>query len=140
VKRALLAPLPFIRCGNIKNRVLISPEYNLSDTGTTEPPPQAGSSDATHILKVTPLNIWSQVLSQAHTEPDSSTIDPENNVDVLQLAAEWNEEVAEYWTEWAPYMDLEEAEDAWEEYSPSGLLYPLEFSADWTFDVGPDLF
>ena len=66
--------------------------------------------------------------------------DAENNFDVLEMAADWNAEVAEYWTEWAPYMDIDEAEETWETYGPSGLLYPLEISADWTFDVGPDLF
>jgi hypothetical protein len=66
--------------------------------------------------------------------------DPENNFDVLAMAAEWNAEVAAFWEEWADSLTAEEAEEAWAEIGPSGLIYPLEISSDWIVNVGPDLF
>ena len=68
------------------------------------------------------------------------TDDPHNNFIVLQAAADSNQELAEYWTDNAPLMTLDEADEWWPDYRPSGFLYPLEIANDWKWDVGPDLF
>ena len=68
------------------------------------------------------------------------TDDPHNNFIVLQAAADSNQELAEYWTDNAPLMTLDEADEWWPDYRPSGFLYPLEIANDWEWDVGPDLF
>jgi phosphatidylserine/phosphatidylglycerophosphate/cardiolipin synthase-like enzyme len=63
-----------------------------------------------------------------------------NDIEVLALVAEDNQLVAEYWDEWAYwYDDREEAEADWDDFHPSGFVYPVSFSDDY-FDVGPDLF
>jgi len=66
--------------------------------------------------------------------------DPQNNFMVLQAVADSNQELSEYWTENAPLMTLDEANEWWPDYRPSGFLYPLEMENDWEWDVGPDLF
>jgi phosphatidylserine/phosphatidylglycerophosphate/cardiolipin synthase-like enzyme len=66
--------------------------------------------------------------------------DGQNNLDVLALAAESNEEIEEWWVENDWDLDLDEAEDTWDVYRPSGFVLPLEIEDDYWFDVGPDAF
>ena len=63
-----------------------------------------------------------------------------NDLDVLALAAESNAEIEAWWDENDWYLDLDEASDTWDYYSPSGFVYPLDIEYDWWFDVGPDAF
>ncbi len=65
--------------------------------------------------------------------------DPQNNLDVMLSAAEYNAQIFDWWDTWAEDLTAAEAEETWAEYPPSGFLHPVEFSDDY-FDVGPDLF
>lgn len=66
--------------------------------------------------------------------------DGRNNLDVLALAAEDNQTVLQWWEDHVDDLDVDSAQDQWERYRPSGFVYPLEFSDDYVFDVGPDAF
>ncbi len=66
--------------------------------------------------------------------------DPVNNMDVLRVAAESNQEILDWWEDHGSDLDADEAESTWASYHPSGFVYPLQISADYEWDVGPDLF
>ena len=66
--------------------------------------------------------------------------DGQNNLDVLALAAADNQAILEWWEEHGGDLDIDEAQDQWSVYQPSGFVYPLEISGDYQFDVGPDAF
>lgn len=73
---------------------------------------------------------WSALLSD----------DPQNNLDVLALAAAANAERLEWWANDGVDLDADEAEATWPGYRPSGFVYPLEIDDDYDWDVGPDAF
>ncbi len=67
--------------------------------------------------------------------------DAGNNLDVLAMAAEDNAQVIAWWEENDFYLDVEEAQEALDSgWWVSGFLYPLDFSPDYWWDVGPDIF
>ena len=66
--------------------------------------------------------------------------DPRNNLEVLKMAADSNAEIADWWDDNTWWMDGDDADDAWDSYRPSGIVYPLEIPEDYWFEVGPDFF
>ena len=66
--------------------------------------------------------------------------DAQNNFEVIALASEDNAIVAEWWEDEGEELSLDDAQDTWIIYRPSGFVYPLDFSSDYLDIVGPDLF
>jgi len=64
-----------------------------------------------------------------------------NNLQVLEMAAESNAEILEWWELWDEFLDVEEAQAELDAgWWPSGWVQPLSFSGDYWWDVGPDVF
>jgi len=64
-----------------------------------------------------------------------------NNLQVLEMAAESNAEILEWWELWDEFLDVEEAQAELDAgWWPSGGVQPLSFSGDYWWDVGPDVF
>jgi phosphatidylserine/phosphatidylglycerophosphate/cardiolipin synthase-like enzyme len=66
--------------------------------------------------------------------------DPINNFEVFRLAAEQNHNISQWWEANQWDLTLEEAQEEWEWWKPSGFLFPLTFSDDYIEVVGPDVF
>jgi len=66
--------------------------------------------------------------------------DPQNNFDVLAMAADFNAEMITWWWEYGSDLSAKEALDLWPTTQTSGFVVPLDFGDDWVFDVGPDVF
>ena len=66
--------------------------------------------------------------------------DAQNNFEVIALASEDNAIAAEWWEDEGEELSLDDAQDTWIIYRPSGFVYPLDFSSDYLDIVGPDLF
>lgn len=66
--------------------------------------------------------------------------DPRANIDLLATVAAENQAHQQWWDEHADDVDSHWFAAALRDHSPSGFVYPLEFSDDYWWDVGPDLF
>ncbi|MBM4366564.1 MAG: hypothetical protein FJ102_10130 [Deltaproteobacteria bacterium] len=68
------------------------------------------------------------------------TDDPRQNLEVLRDAAGENQLRWDWWAEYGPDLDVDDAEAEWQRSRPSGFVYPLEMDHAYEWDVGPDLF
>jgi phosphatidylserine/phosphatidylglycerophosphate/cardiolipin synthase-like enzyme len=62
------------------------------------------------------------------------------NLELLATVAASNQAHRNWWEENLDLVDSDAMETALDIHSPSGFVYPLEFSYAYWWDVGPDLF
>jgi phosphatidylserine/phosphatidylglycerophosphate/cardiolipin synthase-like enzyme len=90
-------------------------------------------------VKTNRQRIFSQYVGEEYSGYFSD--DAQNNFDILQLVAEENQIIAEWWSLYADTIsDSTEMYDEWYGYHPSGFIYPLEFSDDYFEVESPDIF
>jgi phosphatidylserine/phosphatidylglycerophosphate/cardiolipin synthase-like enzyme len=62
------------------------------------------------------------------------------NLELLATVAASNQAHRDWWLENLDSVDADTMEHALDAHTPSGFVYPLEFSSEYWWDVGPDLF